>query len=34
MEHVKFALKVALVIFVINQISPIANIINKNYTGI
>jgi len=33
MEHVKFALKVAAVILVINQIPPLAAIVNKNYFG-
>lgn len=31
MEHAKFALKVALVILVINQLPPLAGVINKNY---
>lgn len=34
MEHLKFGLKVALVIFLINQVSAVSGIINKNYTGI
>lgn len=33
MEHVKFALKVAAVILVINQVPMLAGIINKNYFG-
>lgn len=31
MEHLKFALKVAAVILVINQVPAIAQIINRNY---
>jgi hypothetical protein len=31
MEHVKFALKVAVVIFVINQIAPLRDAVNKSY---
>lgn len=33
MEHVKFALKVALVILVINQIGPLRDAVNRNYLG-
>ena len=33
MQHVMFALKVAAVILVINQIPPIKEIINKQYFG-
>lgn len=31
MEHVKFALKVAVVVLVINQIAPLRDAINKSY---
>lgn len=31
MEHVKFALKVAAVMLVINQVPALAGIINRNY---
>jgi len=31
MEHLKFGLKVALVMLVINQIGPLQAIVNRNY---
>jgi hypothetical protein len=33
MEHVKFALKVAVVIFVINQVGPLRDAVSKSYFG-
>jgi hypothetical protein len=33
MEHVKFALKVAVVILVINQLGPIKDLVNRSYFG-
>lgn len=32
-EHLIFALKVAAVILVINQLPPVAGVINRNYFG-